>query len=238
MAVGYGDVLFFAIIAAVLAFKFFSVLGKKEDDQDIERLKSFGPKMPVQKPSQTEQKPKLQIDVPSYIKVDKVQKEQPAEVKDPFDGIKFANEAVKDAVVEISKKDVNFNIAIFLSGAKSAFEYVLKSYSENDRASLKNLLSDNIYSGFVKKIDANFNQGLKNTITLVSINVQEVSKAVFKDNTANISLKFQTEQINFTKNDKGELVEGSVNDIEIVDDEWSFERNIKSTNPNWIITSL
>lgn len=233
MPVGYGDIAFFAIIAVFLAFKFFSILGKKEGEEDIERMKSFGakPKFP---------------EVKKAVEANATFKEKPAEQKDkgqeqekdPYEGITFSNEAVKNGIIEVAQKDQSFNIKQFIEGAKAAFEMVLKAYTENDRATLKMLLNDNLYSTFVNRLEGFFKLNQKDNISLVSVKVVEVSKAIILGNVARIALKLQSEQINFTKDEVGNVVEGSTSAIDIVDDEWEFERNIRSSNPNWVITSI
>lgn len=229
MPIGYGDILFFAIVAIFLAFKFFSILGRKEGEDTIERLKSFGAsKFPQPEAGLGNQK----------IYEKPTQAKTVEEEKDPYEGIVFANDAAKDGVIEIAERDTSFNIKNFIAGASSAFEMVCKAYTDNDTATLKILLSDELYNSFNKKLDGFFRQNQKNILSLVSVKVVEVAGANLFGSNAKIVLKLQSEQINFTKDESGNVIEGSTNAIDVVDDEWTFERNIKSSSPNWLITEL
>ena len=48
-------------------------------------------------------------------------------------------------------------------------------------------------------------------------------------------VRFVSEQINFIKDKADEIIEGSKSQIESVTDIWTFERDLKSTKPNWVV---
>jgi predicted lipid-binding transport protein (Tim44 family) len=116
-----------------------------------------------------------------------------------------------------------------------AFEMVINAFSKEDYDTLKILLSENLYEGFKKSIDdrkAN-NQAL--TTNLISINECEIKSALLIDNMASIVLKINSKQINYILDKQQNLIHGSKEEIHDVNDIWTFKKNIKDNNPNWII---
>lgn len=236
MAFGYGDFIFLVLVVVFLGFKFFSILGRRESDDDIERFKQFGARG---KNNSTAQENR---DFTSKAKFQTPEKQmkiaEEVEVIDPLKNINFADEQVKEDFKVIMKRDLSFDPQNFIDGAKAAFEMVLKAYCEKDRETLKYLLDKEIYDEFSERIAKDEQNKITHNINLVSVDIEEVQSAKLNTNVAKIGLKIQSEQINFAKNSDDEIIEGNTNDIDIVDDEWVFERNIKSSNPNWLITSL
>jgi hypothetical protein len=53
-----------------------------------------------------------------------------------------------------------------------------------------------------------------------------------------IAVYFLSEQINFVKNDKGDIISGSTSTINKVEDVWQFKKNVTSSDPSWLLTSI
>ena len=51
------------------------------------------------------------------------------------------------------------------------------------------------------------------------------------------TVKFQTQQVNVTKNAAGEVVDGDSGNIASVVDIWTFARNTRSRDPNWVLVA-
>ena len=67
--------------------------------------------------------------------------------------------------------------------------------------------------------------------------VEILSANIDEDNNAKISVRFVSEQANVLRNSDGEIIEGDENFIQSVTDVWTFERNIESKSPNWLLVS-
>lgn len=236
MAFGYGDFVFLILVLAFLGFKLFSILGRRESDEDIERFKQFGSR--ESQASKPQEKPDFRNKASFQVSEKQMKMAEEVEVIDPLKDINFTDESIKEDFKLIMKRDLSFDPQNFIEGAKSAFEMVLKAYCEKDRETLKFLLDKEIYDEFSERIAEDEQKKINHNINLVAVDIEEVQFAKLNTNVAKIGLKIQSEQINFVKNEDDEIIEGNTNDIDIVDDEWVFERNIKSSNPNWLITSL
>jgi predicted lipid-binding transport protein (Tim44 family) len=220
------DIIFFAVVAVYLGIKLFSVLGKKNDqDTKLEsRRASFalpeaiGDNKPVMMPQGIKQ--------PEVI------------VKNKLEDFKFTSDDAKNGIKEIIAKDPSFSIEHFVEGAKIAFEMLLKAFSENDKKTLKSLLSDELFVNFEKHVDDMTAKNHISVKSLVGIDDIEITSAIINGSKFKIGLKFMSEQINVTKDVNGNIIEGDSKKIEVVEDHWEFERNTRSGNPNWAVVSL
>lgn len=221
------DIIFLIAVSAYLAIKLFSVLGRKnEQDTNLEAKKPASAPMPILK----------EIKKPNTVANNNNQ-QQPV-FKNNLDDFTFTDDVAKNGMKLVMENDKNFNIGMFLEGAKIAFEMVLKAFSENDKGTLKGLLSDEMYANFSQMIDDNIRNNIKITKSLVGIDSTEFSEVALSGTNVVIKLRFLTEQINTVKDANGNVIEGDAKNIEMVEDFWQFEHNIKSSNPNWVITSL
>jgi predicted lipid-binding transport protein (Tim44 family) len=221
------DIIFLIAVSAYLAIKLFSILGKK-NEQDT--------KVEAQRPAAS--LPEILRDKQKPINLPNTTTPQQPVFKNNIDEFKFSNELAKSGLKEVIEIDPSFNIGMFVEGSKIAFEMVLKAFSQNDKNTLKGLLSDEMFANFEKLIDENIAKKLKVTKSLVGIDSVEFSEVSINSSDVNITLKFLTEQINTVKDSLDNVIEGDSKNIETVEDILQFQRNIKSSNPNWTITSL
>ncbi len=130
------------------------------------------------------------------------------------------NETKLEAVY---KKVNNFNHREFLDGAKKAFEIIISSFNNGDKKTLKNLVSKDVYSAFEKAIDEKTNNPESQFYSLI---VEGIADAKVENDTISISVNFISEQM--LNNDEGSIVKNK--------DTWTFEKQVNSSSPIWILT--
>jgi predicted lipid-binding transport protein (Tim44 family) len=54
---------------------------------------------------------------------------------------------------------------------------------------------------------------------------------------AHITVKFVSEQINVTRDEQGDVVDGNPNAVIDVTDFWTFAHDTKSRDPNWTLVA-
>ena len=123
----------------------------------------------------------------------------------------------------VYKKVNNFNHREFLDGAKKAFEIIISSFNNGDKKTLKNLVSNDVYSAFEKAIDEKTNNPESQFYSLI---VEGIADAKVENNTISISVNFISEQM--LNNDEGSIVKNK--------DTWTFEKPANSSSPIWILT--
>ena len=122
------------------------------------------------------------------------------------------------------EKIEEFNHKVFLDGAKAAFEMIINAFNTGDKKTLKNLLTPEVYSSFEEAIDAN---KIDPDYQFYSLNVKNISDVKVETDRVKISVNFISEQ--FKNNDEKTVIKRQ--------DLWTFEKKIKSKNPNWLLSS-
>ena len=136
--------------------------------------------------------------------------------------------------IEILKKaDPNFSEKEFIEGAESAFNIIIKSFSESNLEALKPLLDYELHKSFSKVISEREALQEKHEVEIVSIDkIQIIESSVF-DNISSITLKIVSQQIKIVRDIKGNIIDGDAENKEVIKDKWIFERDVSSINPNW-----
>ena len=136
---------------------------------------------------------------------------------------------------ELRRNDTNFNDEDFTVGVRVAFEMILKAYSSADVDGLKALLSNEVYGNFAKAIQDREQAGHVMEDTLVRIMESEIVEAFMEGYNAHVTVKFVSEQVNVTRDENGDVVEGDPNAVLTATDFWTFARDTKNTDPNWFL---
>lgn len=134
-------------------------------------------------------------------------------------------------------KTCKINLPFFLTGAKTAFEMVLKAFSNGDLITLKSLVSEKIYQDFENAINQRKQEGKLLVTNLIAIEQNQIIAASQNDNIASVTVEFISKQINYISDKNGEVIFGNKSEITEVIDKWTFKRDITSPNPNWQISA-
>ena len=126
------------------------------------------------------------------------------------------------SLFDIQLADPSFETGHFLSGARTAYEMILKAFAVGDRASLKPLLSDEVYKAFDADIAAR--NGAPATETLAGLTDARIVEAALAGKTAEITVSFRAQFAH------GET-QRDVTDI------WTFARQIGAPSPTWMLVA-
>ena len=132
----------------------------------------------------------------------------------------------------VRARDPSFDIGHFLVGSKSAYEMIVKAFAAGDRATLRNLLSPAVMAGFDTAIAARETEGRTEGVEFLHAPRADLEKAEMAGagDLARLTVRFLAEFRNRSKGPEGEAVEDR-RTAEL----WTFERNLKSRDPNWIL---
>lgn len=144
---------------------------------------------------------------------------------------------LRDPIQQLTRLDPAFSLKSFIEGATTAFEMIIEAYAKGNLSRLQKLLSPDLYATFKKDIEDHKRKGHVIDNTLVRVEEVVVEEAKIEKTKATLRVKYVTEQIPLVRNKKGEIVEGNPNQIDQVIDYWTFQRSIKSSDPNWILIS-
>jgi predicted lipid-binding transport protein (Tim44 family) len=134
--------------------------------------------------------------------------------------------AIKDA-------EPGFEPRTFVEGAKLAYEMIVMAYADGDRRTLKNLLSREVYDGFVTAISERESRSEKVQSSFVGIDKAEIVSAEMKGTEAHLTLRIVSELISATLDKGGEVIDGDPETVAEVKDVWTFARDTRTSDPNW-----
>ena len=217
---------FFLVAAVVIFFQLRNVLGRRTgnerppfDPYTAARTRdkdaaAAGPENVVSLPK----KRTAATDEEAYKPIDAVAK--------PGTDLNKGLRAIKDA-------DPSFDPKTFADGAKMAYEMIVMAYADGDRKTLKNLLSREVYDGFVQAISDRESRSEKIQSSFVGINKADIVSAEMKGGEAHVTLRIVSELISATRDGAGAVIDGDPETVAEVKDVWTFARDTRSRDPNW-----
>lgn len=168
------------------------------------------------------------------------EKAPPADLDDDEDrkpvwhGVATEGSALADGIEHLHQQDPSFDPREFLQGAKIAYEMIVTAFADGNKQELKPLLSREVYEGFVSAIDERKQEGHVLESKFVGINKAELTRVeIVGGRNAQVSVKFVSDLITATLDSEGRVIDGDPNEIQEITDVWTFERPVKSRDPNW-----
>jgi len=125
----------------------------------------------------------------------------------------------------------------FLNGAKIAYETIITDFSDSDNELIasKPLLNKKIHDQFKEALLDRKSKGHFAEITFIGIKSAVVKKHEKVDDSLEVTVNFISEIITCIKDKEKKIISGDSEKIKTVYDEWIFSKNIKSSNPNWLL---
>jgi predicted lipid-binding transport protein (Tim44 family) len=217
----YFDIILFAMIAGFLVLRLRSVLGRRTGNERRRDLFTRRPSPITDKPG-----------------ADKVATPDDPDKSSPISlpmG-KPAN-SVAEGLDRIRRADPSFDPERFLEGARAAFEMIVTAFAKGDKASLRPLLSDEVFRPFSQTIDER--AAAKETLETRDLRLAEaeIVAADMLGRTARVTVKLVSHQINVTRAMDGSIVDGDPEHSVEKTDYWTFARDTRTTDPNWALVA-
>ena len=138
-------------------------------------------------------------------------------------------------LVEMAKIDPALDLSNFLAGAKIVHAKVLEAFSAGKLSEVKDLIAPDVYDALSGEVRAR--QARKETLhyQLVGYDSVRIESATFVGTMASFRTRFESRVISWTSDAAGKPTIGSPSKTESHVDYWTFERDLKSTEPNWLL---
>ncbi len=208
------DILIFAILAAVIFFKLFNVLGRRTGHE--------------QPPPAPMTSPVADNDVQdTVLKFERQEDDYADEPADPL----------KSGLSQIRLADRNFDLEQFLAGARHAFGMILDSFHKGDLDPVGQFLDEEIHHSFSDALADRDSDGTRRQIELVAVNGCEAIEVEMAGRHARITVRFESEQIDVVKDSEDRIIAGDPTRTIEVTDIWTFSRDTGSRDPNWLLVA-
>ena len=212
----YFDIILFAMIAGFLVLRLRSVLGRRTGNE--RRREGFiRARAPVSERAATGG--------------------EPAKGATAVPPAATPTDAVAQGLDRIRGADPGFDRAHFVAGARAAFEIIIAAFARGDKATLRPLLSDEVYRPFVATMDERVAARESLETRILRLDSLDITAAELIGQNARITLRFVSEQINVTRAADGSIVDGNPEHSVEKTDYWTFARDTRSTDPNWVLAA-
>ena len=217
--------IFFLVAAVVIFFQLRNVLGRRTGNE----RPPFDPYTAARAAKDAAAKSENVVSLPRKRAAGEPNEEAYAAIDafaKPGTDLNKGLRAIKDA-------DASFEPKTFVDGAKMAYEMIVMAYADGDRKTLKNLLSREVYDGFVAAISEREAKSEKIQSSFVGIDKADIVSAEMKNGESHITLRIVSELISATRDKAGEVIDGDPETVAEVKDVWTFARDTRSRDPNW-----
>jgi predicted lipid-binding transport protein (Tim44 family) len=213
------DILIFAMVAVFLVYRLRSVLGRRTGEER-QRPNPFAAR--TGQPAN----PTTETTEPAAT---------PGRVVDAAPPSGTPADPLQEGIARIRGADPSFDRAHFLSGARQAFHMIVAAFAQGDTATLRPLLADDVYDHFAEEIRHRNAAGETLESTINGVDAVELIEARLDGRTAFVTVKFVTRQTNVVRSAAGEVVDGEPGHPVDVTDLWTFSRNTRAKDPNWVL---
>ena len=154
----------------------------------------------------------------------------PPQFEKEFQKINITTKPVSENFDEAAQKE-------FLKGAKIAYETIITDFSDSDNKLIasKPLLSKKIYNQFKEALQDRESKGQFAEITFIGIKSALVKTHKKIEDSLEVTVAFVSEIITCVKDKEKKIISGDSEKIKTVYDTWVFSKDLKSTNPNWLL---
>ena len=154
----------------------------------------------------------------------------PPQFEKKFQKTNIAQKVVSEKFDEVSQKE-------FLKGAKIAYETIITDFSDSDNKLIasKPLLGKKIYDQFQEALEDRASKNHFAEITFIGIKSAVIKTHKKIEDSLEVTVDFVSEIITCIKDKDKKIVSGDNEKIKTVYDTWVFSKDIKSSNPNWLL---
>ncbi len=209
------EIVFFAVLAAFICHRLWSVLGRRDGETP---------------PAQPE--PFTIRDATARIQLNR----QPPVSLPPPQAVFNPDEPISlDGILkQIKIVDPSFAERGFLDGAKAAFRMIVAAFADGNRDALKPLLGDDVYHTFDRAISDRAANRTTLQTTILSVD-SSIDTARLTASVARITVSFRSSQANIVRSAEGSIVDGDQKRPDEMVDIWTFARDLRSRDPNWTL---
>lgn len=204
-----------AVLAAVLLFQLYNVLGKKVGRQPEDNAKK------AQKDGKKSLPP---LGMPRNANTPDP-KAPPVPAIDPV---------LAAAISGLKARDPQFDPVRFVEGARQAYETIVRAYARGDREALRPLLSERVMKSFEAGIAQREERGDTEVVELVSPARADIEEATVEGDLAIARVRFLAEVRSTVTTAAGVSNTDERRTAEV----WTFERRLGAQDPNWALARV
>jgi predicted lipid-binding transport protein (Tim44 family) len=230
------DIILIGLVAIFLILRLRAVLGKRTGNERPPARDPFTPPAPPQPPAGST--PRIGdaptgndkvVPLPSGISRPPLATNAPGGIRTTVVPTAAAG------VAAVRAADPSFEPMGFAAGARAAFTTIVEAFAKGETTPLKQLLDPPTFASFESAIRGRAERREQAETTLIGFEASDIAGAEMQGSAAQVTVRFVSEQINVVRNAEGQIADGNPNEVQKVIDLWTFRRDTKSSDPNWLL---
>ena len=141
----------------------------------------------------------------------------------------------RDGIRAIVAVDPSFDPGRFLGGAEAAYRLILEAFWRGDEEELAKYVDADVQAAFGAAIAERKAAGHVIDNRLITVERATIDQAELVGQTANVTVRFEADMAAVTRDAEDVVVAGSLSDAIQTHDVWTFARNVRASDPNWIL---
>ena len=138
--------------------------------------------------------------------------------------------AAISGLAALRARDPSFDVTRFMTGARQAFQMIVKAFAAGDRTTLKPLLDADLMTTFEAEIAKREGEGRSEQVEFLHEPRADLESLGVIGDFAKASVRFLAEFRSRSKGPEGEAV-----DDRRTAEVWTFQRSLTSRDPNWTL---
>ena len=136
-----------------------------------------------------------------------------------------------------SSVDSWFDSKDFLNGANKAYELIVTNFENANKKALTPFLEKSVLSNFSEVIDQRQQDNHTVEFSFIGIESSEIVHKDLKNDPMEVTVRFISEMITCIRNNKDEIISGSMNQVQKITDVWTFTKSKKVKSDNWLLSA-
>ena len=136
-----------------------------------------------------------------------------------------------------SSVDSWFDSKDFLNGANKAYELIVTNFENGNKKALTPFLEKSVLSNFSEVIDQRQQDNHTVEFSFIGIESSEIVHKDLKNDPMEVTVRFISEMITCIRNNKDEIISGSMNQVQKITDVWTFTKSKNVKSDNWLLSA-
>lgn len=145
----------------------------------------------------------------------------------------FDEPIARTGLAALRAADPSFETGRFLNNARKAYEMIVSAFTECDRETLEDLVAPKVLAAFETVMKAKEKDKVSETVEFLQPPRGDLENVDVDGAVARIKVRFLSEQRVRSTSKEGEAV-----DDRRTAEVWTFERSLKSREPNWLLVRV
>ena len=229
------DIILIGLVAIFLILRLRAVLGKRTGNERPPARDPFPPPAPPSSPQSTPRIGDAPAGNDKVIPLPNGNNRPSLSINAPGGIRTTVMPNASAGVAAVRAADPGFDPIGFAAGARAAFTTIVEAFAKGDTGPLRQLLDPQTFASFESAIRGRNERREKAETTLIGFEASDVAGAEMQGSFAQVTVRFVSEQINVVRNADGQIADGNPNEVQKVVDLWTFRRDTKSSDPNWLL---